>query len=367
MSGGFRLWVGELANIGHVAGAPADRRSPADRPSPLVVCRAPALPARACGTARGTPLAVGSAPCRVAGRSLEPGARRGRRRPARRLSRRVSDRRATLPGVANELVNLPAGGMRGGYLDIAQVGLPLGSRQAGPAEHRVLSRLSSADAAGGRLLGGSTPQVVLAGRGHLLRRLPVGADVPVPARVAHPALGTTDRARRAVMLLGSYPFAVFYGPLYTEALFLAASLARSGTCGSGSCGGCRRGVLAGLDPRQRRVSQRAARAARRHGGAPGRGRIASACAPAFPRSWPSAAPGIGALLFSLFIYHLTGNPFEWAAIQERWGRTVSGGLHSIPGPFGYVAEHGLFEVPALEAPNSLNLAAAAFAAALSGP
>ena len=62
---------------------------------------------------------------------------------------------------------------------------------------------------GGRLLGGSTPEVVLAGVVVSCGAFLWALMYLFRLASAHPALGTTDRARWAVMLLGSYPFAIF--------------------------------------------------------------------------------------------------------------------------------------------------------------
>jgi len=35
-------------------------------------------------------------------------------------------------------------------------------------------------------------------------------------------------------------------------------------------------------------------------------------------------PGVGMLLFTLYLYHLTGVWFAWAHIQEAWGRSYEG-------------------------------------------
>jgi hypothetical protein len=268
----------------------------------------------------------------------------------------------------NELVNLPARWDAGWYLDVAQVGYrwdPASSRQQNVAffpAYPLLMRV------GGRLLGGSTPQVVLAGV--LISHAAFLCAMIYLFRLAraHPALGTSDRARAAVLLLGSYPFAVFYGPLYTEALFLAATVGAfwhmrqrqlPAVAAWGLVAGLTRANGAFLSVPLALLA--VADVARRHPDTAARVRHA------LPALLAAAAPGIGTLLFSLYMYQLTGNPFEWTAIQERWGRTVDAGVHSLLGPFGYVAEHGFFEYLRTEAGNLINLTAAAFAAVLIWP
>ncbi len=51
-----------------------------------------------------------------------------------------------------------------------------------------------------------------------------------------------------------------------------------------------------------------------------------------PREWrplavrmaAAAAPGIGMLIYSTYIYFLTGNPLQWAAQNAAWGRVYRG-------------------------------------------
>jgi hypothetical protein len=127
------------------------------------------------------------------------------------------------------------------------------------------------------------------------------------------------RAERAALLTAVFPFAFFFGAVYPEALFLAATV------------GCfygfrtRRWILGG-------VSGAIATASRVNGIMMGpaliwiawqemRKPIGGASERA---SWPRpilglALVGAGVGLYSLYIFGLTGNPFEWAAAIQRWG------------------------------------------------
>ena len=220
---------------------------------------------------------------------------------------------------------------------------------------------------GGRLLGGSTAQVVLAGvlvsyaafLGALIYLFKLAR--------AHPALGSSDRAAAAVLLLGSYPFAVFYGALYTEALFLCATV--------GAFWHMRQqqlwrvagwGLLAGLTRPNGLflcvpLALMAVTDAMRLDA-----ETARAFARLFARCWRSRT-GLGVLLYSVFIYQLTGNPFQWAAIQVRWGRTSGVAWQSLGGRSGTWRSTGFTRYLRAEAPNFLNLTAAAFAAVLIWP
>ena len=268
----------------------------------------------------------------------------------------------------NELINLPARWDAGWYLTIAQVGYRWHPDSRGQQNIAFFPAYPMLMRVGGRMLGGSTTQVVLAGvlvwyaafLGALIYLFKLAR--------AHPALGSSDRALAAVLLLGSYPFAVFYGALYTEALFLCASV--------GAFWHMRQqqfwrvagwGLLAGLTrPNGAFLSMPLALLALTDAirlETETRSRVYHAARALLA----SAAPGLGALLFSLFIYQLTGNPFQWAAIQDRWGRTSGVAWQSLAGVFGYIGEHGFYEYLRAEASTFLNLTAAAFAAVLIWP
>jgi Dolichyl-phosphate-mannose-protein mannosyltransferase len=130
------------------------------------------------------------------------------------------------------------------------------------------------------------------------------------------------RAGRAVMLAAVFPFAFFYGAVYTEATFLAA------TVWTFYFFRTRRWLLGGLC-----------------------GAIATATRVNGIMMWPALAwivwrevwqqrperdpvearrdqvlsiaglllVGAGIASYSLFIYQLSGHPFEWAATVQRWG------------------------------------------------
>jgi hypothetical protein len=121
------------------------------------------------------------------------------------------------------------------------------------------------------------------------------------------------RAERAVLLTAIFPFAFFYGVVYSESTFLACAVTTF------YCFRTRRWLLGGL-------SGALATAARPNG---------IMMLPALVWiAWRGAAPdardramalvglmlvasGVGA--YSFYVYRLSGNPFEWAASIQRWG------------------------------------------------
>jgi hypothetical protein len=137
------------------------------------------------------------------------------------------------------------------------------------------------------------------------------------SRVAADLIGP-DRAPAATLLLAAYPFALFFNAPYTESLFLLASagaayhfLRRDWI--AASCWG----LLAGLSrPNGCFLSLPLALLALEKGQGTrekGQGLVVA------------AMPGVGMLVFTLYLYQLTGGVwFAWARSHEAWGRSFKG-------------------------------------------
>jgi hypothetical protein len=126
-------------------------------------------------------------------------------------------------------------------------------------------------------------------------------------------------ARRAVLLATIFPFAFFFGVVYTESLFLAAEVGAfyffrtrrwllGGACGALATATRVNGImmwpaLAWIAWREVRAGGRAASSSRE--------RLQIAVALLLVPS------GIG--VYSIYIHHLTGHLFEWARTIELWG------------------------------------------------
>lgn len=120
-------------------------------------------------------------------------------------------------------------------------------------------------------------------------------------------------AERAVLLTAVFPFAFFFGLVYTESLFLLLT------------------VLSFYGFRTRRwwlggAAGALATATRVNGilMLPALAWIAWQAAPPTIRDRARAATGVllaaaGVGAYSVFVYRLSGNPFEWAASISRWG------------------------------------------------
>jgi hypothetical protein len=120
------------------------------------------------------------------------------------------------------------------------------------------------------------------------------------------------RARRAVILMTIFPFAIFFGVVYTESVFLLFTVASflcfrtrrwmlGGCCGAIATATRVNGIL--MLPALAWIAWQSAEPNARDRLRAGLG---VAC----------VAAGIGA--YSLYVYQLTGNPLEWATSIERW-------------------------------------------------
>jgi hypothetical protein len=161
-------------------------------------------------------------------------------------------------------------------------------------------------------------------------------------RLARETIGE-ERASSAVGLLAAYPFALFFSAAYTESLFLLGSVAaiyhfRRGEFVSAAAWGLLVGltrpngcflsvVLALLIFEKVRVSERTK--SLNH-------QIAKSLGAA-------AAPGIGMLIYSAYVHHLTGAWFGWARLHEAWGRSYSG-LAPVTRAYGWLTDEGLLQV-----------------------
>jgi hypothetical protein len=189
-------------------------------------------------------------------------------------------------------------------------------------------------------------------------------------RLAREKLGD-DGASFGIALLACYPFALFYSTAYTEALFLLTmagacyhferrELWRAGLWGlaAGLCrpNGCLLSVVLGV---------MALRPLWPHG------RLAGGVwRPTLPpeEGWArladrlavAAAPGIGMLIYSTYIYALTGNPLQWAEQNAAWGRVYRGIDVFVSQQATRIGEHGLYTFAATRTLDALQLSALIF-------
>lgn len=193
------------------------------------------------------------------------------------------------------------------------------------------------------------------------------------ARLGRDLIGE-EAAATATLLLAAYPFSVFFSAPYTESLYLLAAvgafyhyrrgewIAASGwglVLGLTRPNGCFASVPLALLGLQQLL--------------PGRATAGSADAQAAPRPAAmavrlvtAAMPGIGMLLFTLYLHGLTGVWFAWARSHEAWGRSYQG-LAPFQTAYTWLSEGSLVQVVASVPYNSLNAAAVVFALLLTVP
>ena len=127
-----------------------------------------------------------------------------------------------------------------------------------------------------------------------------------------------ETAAATVVLMSAYPFSVYFSAPYTEAVFLllAAGASYAFERGRLTLAGAA-GLLAGLTrPNGAMLSLAFAILAL----APARRREPGWIPRTAGGLLAAAMPGIGVLLYSTFIYGLSGNPWAWMEAQTAWGR-----------------------------------------------
>lgn len=129
-----------------------------------------------------------------------------------------------------------------------------------------------------------------------------------------------DAAIGAVMVACAYPYSLFFGAMYTESLFLLTSVAafyhlRRDEWAQAALWG----LLAGLTrPNGCLLSVPFAIVAIQRAWAPGQTRPSSARLMLGLAA--AAAPGIGMLMYSAWLWDFTGRPLAWMDAHRAWGR-----------------------------------------------
>ena len=213
----------------------------------------------------------------------------------------------------------------------------------------------------GRLLGGHMTGYVLAGTAISLAAF-WGALV-LPACVHPEALGDEKAPRASLWLLAAYPFALFFGAIYTESLFLLGVVGAFYHFTKQQFG---RAALWGLLVGLTRVNgsllviplpfSRFAGAARRR-------RSRSRWNPRWRRSIGARRLGL-ARSTRLFIWRLTGDPLAFLAGQARLGTArIKGSARSSVQQYSIVASGGLSGYVGAPGYDVLNALGALFALA----
>jgi hypothetical protein len=202
----------------------------------------------------------------------------------------------------------------------------------------------------GRFFGGSSPAFLWGGTAMVLAAF--FWSLVYIYRLAREFIDDEDAARWAVWVTATYPFAVYFSALYTESFFLLGSAGAiyhfrrrefvkaaiwGLLVGLTRPNGCFLSIPLGLMaiapwlPRWLKGGV---------GGADDRLPVDRRVASAIPALLSAAAPGIGVLIYSAFIWNLTGDPLAWAEGHAAWGRQYNGLLPLAVKYYGYMAESG---------------------------
>ncbi len=277
--------------------------------------------------------------------------------------------RAPLRYFSNELLNLPVRWDAGWYLGIVTDGYrytpgdPLVQQNIVffPA-YPMLVRMV------GRLLGGKMVGYLVAGMTVSLASF-FGA-------LAYLYAFTRDRfgeetARYSLWFLAAYPFAIFFGAVYTESLFLFGAVGAfyhfsKQEYGRAACWG----LLVGLTRLNGALLVlplgilALGRLAPTRGSTPTRDAAARG---AWKSLVAAAMPGAGLLIYALFIWSLTGDPLALTHGHVAWGRTYQGLGTLVAHQYSILANAGLSGYVGTPGYDVLNAAGALFAVATIWP
>src|SRR5262245_13327071 len=133
-----------------------------------------------------------------------------------------------------------------------------------------------------------------------------------------------ERAERAVLLTAIFPFSFFFGMVYTEALFLLLTLAAFYAFRTRSwiAGGVAGALATATRVNGILMLPALAWIAWKNVGPTARDRIAAAAGLVLVVT--------GVVAYSVFVYRLSGQPFEWAASISRWGYEPGGAPWMAP-------------------------------------
>jgi Gpi18-like mannosyltransferase len=264
----------------------------------------------------------------------------------------------------NEALNLPVRWDAGWYLSITTGGYRWSrDRAEKPLNIAFFPGFPVAIYLVGRLFGGTIYAHVAAGV--LISHVAFLWALIYLYRLARDLAGDAHRARDALLLIATYPFAVFYGAIYTESLFLLGAvgaiyefrarcwgrvMALGVMIGLTRPNGFMLGLTLGTLGLVQGIWTRS--------GTSTKDRIAALAG--------TASPILGVALYSIYIGWLTGNPLQWSAQHAAWGRTFTGATPFLRSA-EFAATHG-FEMYARNSPFELmNGVAAVFALALTIP
>jgi hypothetical protein len=265
--------------------------------------------------------------------------------------------------VDNEFINLQARWDTGWYLGVAIDGYSYDPSHPTDQQNIVFfPALPLLMRVAGRLLGGLSPAYMW-GAALLLWGAFFTALIYL-FRFAREMIADERQAETAVWLLAAYPFAVFFSAVYTESLFLLGAVGafyhfrRREYWQSGLWGllvgltrpnGCFLSIPLGMLA----LDAWLPRVLRAGDGGP---RDPSPLRPLAA----AAMPGVGVLLYSAYVWNLTGDPFAWAEGHVAWGRQYQGLGIIVSDRYQFLRNAGLYEYTSQQPGDLLNALGALF-------
>ena len=246
---------------------------------------------------------------------------------------------------SSEVINLPMRWDTGWYMSIVTDGYGIDQRNpAGQQNIVFFPAYPMTVRALGELMGGQLTSYMLAGV--LVSFFAFCGALVYLYALARETLDDED-ARYALWLVAAYPFAVFFGAIYTESMFLLAAVATfyhfsKGQFGRASFWGLLVGLtrapgcfisialaILAVEP----WLPKALAGGPAHRQAPPRSIVKALAA--------AAMPGIGMLIYSAFIWRLTGDPLTWASGHTAWGRHYQGLTVLVSDRYNFIANAGV--------------------------
>jgi hypothetical protein len=175
-------------------------------------------------------------------------------------------------------------------------------------------------------------------------------------RLARETFGDEEAAAGAVLMACAYPYALFFSAMYTESLFLLVTIAafyhlrRDELIAASLWGlvagltrpnGCLLSVPLAILAVQRTVT--AYRAGEAGWSSRGVLRLAAA-----------AMPGIGMILFSAYLFQLTGRPLAWMDAHRAWGRVATDMEALLADRVSFIAGQGIYSYSTTQSVEILN-------------
>ncbi len=269
----------------------------------------------------------------------------------------------------NELMNLPLRWDAGWYLQIAETGYSYVPEAGAAAQQNIVffPAYPMVTRVFGLLLGNEKSAYVAAGTLVSLTAFVCALAYLYP--FARDEIGD-ECAPVALWLIAAYPFALFFGAVYTESLYLLAAL--------GAFHHFRRrqfvraglwGLVIGLTrPNGGLLSVPLALLAVAPwlppavagGGSATRSAVSRRLRPVMPALTAAGAGAVGTLLYSAFVWRLTGNPLAWAAGHAAWGRHYTSLTRLVATRYAFIGHAGLYEYVAQSPYDLLNVLGALF-------